>query len=76
MQVHYFYIGLSHPTRTLIHTSTGGAITGKNEVEAYKNLENIALNDCKWPVERAAPKKPNCLLKCLHSLRNYKPLNN
>ena len=31
---------------------------GKNEVEAYQILENIALNDCQWPVERAAPKKP------------------
>ena len=31
---------------------------GKNEVEAYQILENTALNDCQWPVERAAPKKP------------------
>ena len=25
---------------------------GKNTVEAYQILENIALNDCQWPVER------------------------
>ena len=31
---------------------------GKNKVEAYQILENITLNDCQWPVERAAPKKP------------------
>ena len=31
---------------------------GKNKVEAYQILENIALNDCQWLVERAAPKKP------------------
>ena len=31
---------------------------GKNEVEAYQILENIALNDCQWPVEKVAPKKP------------------
>ena len=31
---------------------------GKNGVEAYHILENIALNDCQWPVERAEPKKP------------------
>ena len=31
---------------------------GKNKVEAYQILENIALNDCQWPVERATPKKP------------------
>ena len=58
MQVHHFYNGLSRPTRTLIDASAEGAIMGKNEVEAYQILENIALNDCQWPVERAAPKKP------------------
>ena len=58
MQVHHFYNGLSRPTRTLIDASSGGAIMGKNEVEAYHILENIALNDCQWLVERVAPKKP------------------
>ena len=58
MQVHHFYNGLSRPTRTLIDASTRGAIMRKNEVEAYQILENIALNDCQWPVEKAAPKKP------------------
>ena len=53
-----FYNGLSHPTRTLIDAFARGAIMGKNEVEAYQILENIALNDCQWPVERVAPKKP------------------
>ena len=42
MQVHHFYNGLSRPTRTLIDASAGGAIMGKNEVEAYQILENIA----------------------------------
>ena len=46
MQVHHFYNGLSRPTRTLIDASARGAIMGKNEVEAYQILENIALNDC------------------------------
>ena len=58
MQVRHSYNGLSRPTRTLIDASTGGAIMGKNEVEAYQILENIALNDCQWSVEKAAPKKP------------------
>ena len=59
MQVHHFYNGLSRSsTRTLIDAYAGGAIMGKNEVEAYQILENIALNDCKWSVERVAPKKP------------------
>ena len=58
MQVHHFYNGLSRPTWTLINASTGGAIMGKNEVEAYQILENIALNDCQWSVERVALKKP------------------
>ena len=26
-------------------------------MEAYQILENIALNNCQWPVERVAPKK-------------------
>ena len=56
MQVH-FYNGLSRLTRTLVDASAGGAIMGKNEVEAYQILENIALNDYQWPVERVAPKK-------------------
>ena len=59
MKVHHFYNGLSHPTRTLIDASTGGAIMRKNEVEAYKILENITLIDCQWPIERVAPKKPS-----------------
>ena len=42
MQVHHFYNGLSRPTRTLIDASAGGAIMGKNEVEADQILENIA----------------------------------
>ena len=46
MQVHHFYNGLSVPTRTLIDASAGEAILGKNEVEAYQILENIALNNC------------------------------
>ena len=58
MQVHHFYNGFSRSTRTLIDAFARGAIMGKNEVEAYQILENLALNDCEWPVERAAPKKP------------------
>ena len=58
MQVHHFYNGLSRPTRTLIDTSAGGAIMRKNEVEVYQILQNIALNDCQWLVNKAAPKKP------------------
>ena len=55
--MHPFYNGLSVPTRTLIGASVGGAIMGKNEIEAYQILENIALNNCQWPIERAIPKK-------------------
>ena len=57
MQVHHFYNGFSAPTRTLIDASTGEAIMGKNEVEVYQILENIALNNYQWPVERLASKK-------------------
>ena len=58
MQVKHFYNGLSIPTRTLLDASAGGAILGKDKVEAYQILENIALNNCQWPTERVAPKKP------------------
>ena len=57
MQVHHFYNGLSAPTRTLIDALAEGAIMGKNEVEAYQILQNIALNNFQWPVERVASKK-------------------
>ena len=57
MQVHHFYNGVSIPTRTLIDASVGGEIMGKNEVEEYQILENIALNNCHWLVERVALKK-------------------
>ena len=53
----HFYNGLSVPTRTLIDASARGAILGKNEIEAYQILENIALNNCQWPAKRAIPKK-------------------
>ena len=56
MQVHHFN-GLSAPMRTLIDASVGGTIMGKNEVEAYQILENIALNNCQWQFERVVPKK-------------------
>ena len=46
MHMHHFYNGLSIPTRTLIDAFMGGAILGKNKVEAYQILENIALNNC------------------------------
>ena len=66
MQVHHLYNGLSCSTRTLIDASTGGAIMGKNEVGAYQILENIALNDCQWPVKRVAPKKPTRGVRLRH----------
>ena len=53
----HFYNGLSIPTRTLLDASVGGVILGKDEVEAYHILENIALNNCQWLTERVAPKK-------------------
>ena len=55
--MHHFYNGLSVPTRTLIDVSMEGAILGKNEIEAYQILENIALNNCQWPTERSVSKK-------------------
>ena len=50
----HFYNGLIISTRTLIDAYVGGAIMGKNEVKAYQILENLALNNCQWPIERVA----------------------
>ena len=55
--MHHFYNGSSILTRTLNDASVGGAILGKNELEAYQILENTALNNCQWPTERVVPKK-------------------
>ena len=44
--MHHFYNRLSVPMRTLIDASVGGAVMGKNEIEAYQILENIELNNC------------------------------
>ena len=46
MKVHHYYNGMSVPIRTLIDASTREGILGKNKVEAYQILENIALNNC------------------------------
>ena len=54
MQVHQFYNGLIGTTRTILDTSVGGALLSKSVNEAYQLLENMALNNCKWPSERVA----------------------
>ena len=57
MQLHHFYSDLTNTTRTLLDASAGGAMMSKNEDEAYKLLENMALNNCQWLSERVTPKK-------------------
>ena len=57
MQVHHFYNGLNGTTRTLLDASAGGGTYEQSEDEAYQLLENIAINNCQWPSERATPKK-------------------
>ena len=41
--------------------SAGGAMMSKSEDEAYKFLENMALNNCQWLSERVTPKKLVCM---------------
>ena len=43
--------------RTLIDALAGGALMGKNEVEASQMLKNITLDNFQWPVESVVPKK-------------------
>ena len=52
-----FYSDLTNTTRTLLDASAGGAMMSKSEDEAYKLLENMALNNCQWLSERVTPKK-------------------
>ena len=59
MPVHHFYNGLTRTTRTLLDTSARGALMRKSANEAYKLLEDMALNNYQWPSERATPKKPS-----------------
>ena len=59
MQVHHFYNGLTGTTRTLLDASAGDALMSKSANEAYLLLEDMALNNCQWPRERATPKKPS-----------------
>ena len=57
MQVHHLYNGLTETTRTLLDASVEGALMSKSANEAYQLLEDMALNNCQWPTERATPKK-------------------
>ena len=58
MQVQNFYKGLGGSTRTLIDVVAGGAFMGKTQDEAYKILEEMAMNNYQWPSERTVLKKP------------------
>ena len=46
MQVHYFYNKLTGTMRTLLDASGGGELMSKSANEAYKLLEDMALNNC------------------------------
>ena len=59
MQVNHFYNRLIDTMRTLLDTSVGGALMSKSANEAYKLLEDMALNNCQWLSERTTPKKPS-----------------
>ena len=57
MQVHHFYNGLNGTTKTLLDALAGGVLMRKREDEAHHLLDNMAINNCKWPSERAISKK-------------------
>ena len=57
--MHHFYNGLTGTMRTLLNASTEGALMRKSAKEAYKLFEDMALNNCQWPSEIAAPRKPS-----------------
>ena len=43
---------------TLLDASAGRVHLRKSEDESYQLLENMAINNCQWPSERATLKKP------------------
>ena len=57
MQVHTFYNGLSDSTKTIIDSSTGGALMKKTTNQVYGSLEDMATNSNQWPRERMIPRK-------------------
>ena len=59
MQVHHFYNGLTRTTRTLLDALARGALMSMSANEVYQQLEDMPLNNCQWPSERATPKKPS-----------------
>ena len=56
--MHTFYNGLRDSARTIIDTSTGGALLKKTTYQAYEILEDTATNTNQWPRDRSAPRKP------------------
>ena len=58
MQAYHFYNGLNGTTRTLLDALDGRVLMRKSEDESYQLLENMDINNCQWPSERATLKKP------------------
>lgn len=56
IQMQTFYNRLSVNNRTLVDATSGGALMGKNNWEAWELLETMATNKCQWPSERINPK--------------------
>ena len=57
MQVHTFYNDLRDATRIVIDASVGGALMKKTTDQAYKILEDAAINTNHWPRDRITPVK-------------------
>ena len=55
--MHIFYNGLSNSTKTIIDTSTGGALMKKTTDQAYEILEDTTTNTNQWPRDRSTPRK-------------------
>ena len=58
MQMHTFYNGLNDSARTIVDSSTGGALMKKTTDQAYEILEDTTTNSNKWSRDRSAPRKP------------------
>ncbi|XP_060963430.1 uncharacterized protein LOC133032939 [Cannabis sativa] len=57
LQVHNFYTGLLNNTRTLIDVAAGGAFMRKSANEAFELLEEMAITNQQWSIEKGPTKK-------------------
>lgn len=57
-QMQTFYIGSTQATRSLLDAASGGSLLGKNPMEAFELLDQMAANDAQWMSAKSATRRP------------------